>query len=157
MGFYKSQSICGKVKNVTLTTSGGRWYVSIQVEHDIEIGRHPSETEIGIDAGIKCFAAFSDGTVVEGVHSFRKHEGSLAREQRKLARKQQGSRNWNKQKKKISGLHHTIANVRSDFLHKLSTEISKSHAKVYVEGLPIKNMCASSRGTTEVHGVEDVN
>ena len=46
-----------------------------------------------------------------------------------LARKQQGSRNWNKQKKKISGLHHTIANERSDFLQKLSTEISKSHAK----------------------------
>jgi hypothetical protein len=27
-------------------------------------------------------------------------------------------------------LHHTIANVRSDYLHKLSTEISKSHTKV---------------------------
>ena len=46
----------------------------------IEIGKHPSDSEIGIDAGIKCFAAFSDGTKVEGVHSFRKHEEILVKE-----------------------------------------------------------------------------
>jgi putative transposase len=152
VGFYKSRPIHGKIKNVTVTTSGGRWYVSIQVEQDIEIGRHPSAREIGIDVGIKCFAAFSDGTLIEGVHSFRKHEDAFAREQRKLARKQKGSRNWNKQKRKISRLHHTIAHVRSDFLHKLSTEISKSHVKVYVEELPVKNLSTSSRGTMEEPG-----
>jgi len=88
VGFYKSRPICGKIKSLTVTTRSGRWYVSIQVELEIEIGRHPSASEIGIDAGIKYFAAFSDGTKVEGVHSFRKHEDALAREQRKLARKQ---------------------------------------------------------------------
>jgi putative transposase len=107
---------------------------------------------MGIDAGIKCFAAFSDGTMVEGVHSFKKHEDTLAKEQRKLARKQKGSENWKKQKRKISKLHHTIANVRSDFLHKLSTGISKNQAKVYLEKLQIKNMSASARGTTEEPG-----
>jgi len=48
----------------------------------IEGAKHASDSEIGIDAGIKCFADFSDGTLVEGVHSFRKHEERLAREQR---------------------------------------------------------------------------
>ena len=118
----------------------------------IEIGKHPSDSEIGIDAGIKCFAAFSDGTMIEGVHSFRRHEELLAREQRKLSRKQRGSENWKKQKRKIAKLHHRIANVRSDFLHKLSTDISKNHAKVYVEGLQIRNMSASARGTIEEPG-----
>jgi IS605 OrfB family transposase len=55
-------------------------------------------------------------------------------------------------KKKISRLHHTIANVRSDFLHKLSTGISKNQAKVYVERLNIRNMSSSARGTIEEPG-----
>ena len=151
-GFYKSQEIFGKVKNITVSRKGLNWYASIQVEQRIEIGKHPSDTEIGIDAGIDCFAAFSDGTMVKGVNSFRKHEDRLAREQRKLSRKKKGSENWKKQKKKISGLHHTITNARKDFLHKLSTKISKSQARVYVESLQIRNMSATARGTVEDPG-----
>ena len=153
MGFHKSCNIEGKIKNITVTTRGGCWYASIQVEQTLDIGRHPCTSEIGVDAGIACFAAFSDGTKIEGVNSFRRHEDALAIEQRKLSRKKKGSGNWKKQKRKISRLHHTIANVRSDFLHKLSTEVCKNHARVYVEGLNIKNMSASARGTTEEPGI----
>jgi len=152
IGFHKSCEIIGKIKNITITNRGGRWYASIQVEQMIEIGKHASDSEIGIDAGVKCFAAFSDGTMVEGVHSFRKHEDTLAMEQRKLERKKRGSENWKKQKRKIAKLHHAIANVRQDFLHKLSTEISQNHAKVYVEELQIKNMSSSARGSIEEPG-----
>ena len=152
IGFYKSRQISGKIKNITISKRGERWYASIQVEQMIEIPRHPSDSEIGIDAGIICFAAFSDGTTIEGVNIFRRHQDRLAKEQRKLSRKQKGSQNWKKQKKKISGLHHTITNARKDFLHKLSTKISKSQARVYVESLQIRNMSASARGTLEDTG-----
>ena len=152
VGFFWSCPIEGTIKNITVSARAGRWYASIQVEQELDIQKHPSASEVGIDAGIKCFAAFSDGTLVKGVNSFRKHENALAREQQGLARKEKGSQNWKKQKGKISRLHHTIANVRSDFLHKLSTEISQSHAKVYVEGLNIRGMSASARGTIEEPG-----
>jgi len=152
MAFYKSRDIKGKIKNITVSQKGGRWYASIQVEQALDIGRHPSASEIGIDAGIACFAAFSDGTMAEGVHSFRRHEDTLARQQRKLSRKKKGSSNWKKQKRKISRVHLKIADVRSDFLHKLSTEVCKNHARVYVEGLNIKSMSASACGTIEEPG-----
>jgi len=152
IGFHKSREIAGTIRNITITNRNGKWYASIQVEQMIETGKHVSDSEIGIDAGVTCFAAFSDGTVVEGIHSYRKHEDLLAREQRKLSRKKKGSENWKKQKRKVSTLHHTIANVRQDFLHKLSTGISKNHAKVYVEGLQIRNMSASARGSIEEPG-----
>jgi len=152
IGFHKSCEIIGKIKQITITNRGAQWFASIQVEQMVEIGKHASDSEIGIDAGVKCFAAFSDGTMIEGVHSFRKHEERLAREQRKLARKKKGSNNWKKQKREIAKLHHTIANVRSDFLHKLSTEVSEKQAKVYVEGMNIKNMSASARGSIEEPG-----
>jgi len=152
VGFHKSCEITGTIKNITVTHRGGQWFASIQVEQMIEIGKHVSDSEIGVDAGIKCFAAFSDGTKIEGVHSFRKHEERLAREQRKLSRKKRGSENWKKQKREIAKLHHTIANVRSDFLHKFSTNISNNHAKVYAEGLQIRNMSASAKGSIEEPG-----
>ena len=152
IGFHKSCAIAGKIKNITITNRGGQWFASIQVEQMVEIGKHPSDSEIGIDAGIKCFAAFSDGTMIEGVHSFRKHEKRLAREQRRLSRMEKGSNNRKMQRRKIAKLHHTIANVRSDFLHKQSTDISKNHAKVFVEKLQIKNMSASAKGSVEEPG-----
>ncbi len=152
IGFYKSCTVSGKIKNITVSRKGDRWYASIQVEQMIEIGKHSSDSEIGIDAGVICFAAFSDGTMINGVHSFRKHEYRLAREQRKLSRMEKGSNNWKKQKRKIAKLHHTIANVRSDFLHKLSTEVSENQAKVYVERLQVRNMSASAKGTIEEPG-----
>ncbi|MEE9462867.1 MAG: RNA-guided endonuclease TnpB family protein, partial [Bacteroidales bacterium] len=152
IGFYKSRSISGKVKNITISKKGERWHASIQVEQMVEIPGHPSDSEIGIDAGIMYFAAFSDGRMIEGVNSFRVYEDRLAKEQRKLSRKKKGSQNWKKQKKKISRLHHKITNVRKDFLHKLSTETSKTHARVYVERLQIKNMSASATGTIEDPG-----
>ena len=152
IGFYKSRPISGKVKNITVSSRAGKWYISVQVEQEITIGVHPSASEIGIDAGIMCFAAFSDGTMVDGVHSFRRHQERLVREQRKLAHKKRGSNNWKKQKSKISRLHHHISNVRSDFLHKLSTQISDNQARVYLEDLQIRNMSTSARGTIEEPG-----
>jgi IS605 OrfB family transposase len=152
IGIHKSCEIIGTFKNITITNRGGQWFASIQVEQMIEIEKHASDSEIGIDAGVKCFAAFSDGTMINGVHSFRKHEERLAREQRKLSRKKRGSNNWKKQKREISKLHHTIANVRQDFLHKLSTDISEKQAKVFVEELQIRNMSASAMGTVENPG-----
>ena len=152
VGFFHSQMVEGRVKNITVTSRARKWYASVQVEQELEIGKHPSQGEIGIDAGIKSFAAFSDGTLVAGVNSFRRHEEGLAREQQKLARKKKGSSNWKRQKRKISGIHHTIANVRSDFVHKLSSEISKNQARVYVEALNIRGMSSSAWGTTEAPG-----
>ena len=141
--FYHSRPIEGRIKNITITQKAGRWYASLQVEQEVDIGEHPSRSSIGIDAGIKCFAAFSDGRLVEGIGSFRRHEDALTREQRRLARKR---------KRKISRLHHRIADVRMDFLHKLSTEVCKTHATVYVERLNIRGMSASARGTEETPG-----
>ena len=63
IGFHKSCEITGKIKNITITNLSGQWFASIQVEQMVEIGKHVSDSEIGIDAGVKCFAAFSDGDV----------------------------------------------------------------------------------------------
>jgi putative transposase len=137
----------GTAKNVTVSQSGGHWYISIQTEREVEQTVHPSTSIIGIDVGIAKFATLSDGTIFEPVNGFRKHQQRLARYQRCMSRKQKFSSNWKKAKAKINKLHTRIANVRKDYLHKTTTAISQNHAIVCIEDLKIKNMSKTAKGT----------
>lgn len=49
-------------------------------------------------------------------------------------------------------MYHKIANTRKDYLHKISNNISKNHAIVYVEDLQVSNMSKSAKGTVEAPG-----
>src|SRR5271169_79783 len=49
-----------------------------------------------------------------------------------------------KAKTRITQLHTRIANVRMDFVHKVSNDISKSHAVVIVEDLQVRSISKSA-------------
>ena len=102
--------------------------------------------------GITRFATLSDGSVIEPLNSFRKHEQRLARYQRAMSRKTKFSNNWKKARAKVQRLHTRIANVRRDFLHKTSTTISQNHAIVCIEDLQVRNMSKSAAGSREAPG-----
>lgn len=152
VGFFKSRDIEGAPKNITVSRRGGRWFVSIQTEQEVADPQHPSASLVGIDLGIKRFATLSDGTVYGPLDSYMTLEGKLVREQRKLSRKVKFSANWRRQKEKIVLLHVRIADVRNDYLQKVSSEIGKNHAMVVLEDLRVSNMSASARGTVENPG-----
>ncbi|EAM5884531.1 hypothetical protein EPW57_22355 [Salmonella enterica] len=44
----------------------------------------------------------------------------------------QASENWQRQKRKIRCLHSHMANIRRDYLHKVTSEISKNHAMIVI-------------------------
>ncbi len=149
--YRNSREVLGTVKNVTVSLHNGKWFVSIQTEREVEVPM-PKGEAIGIDMGIARFATFSDGTGVEPLNSFRRHETGLRRAQQAMSRKRKFSSNWKKAKAKVQRIHARVANARNDFLHKLSTEISKSHAIVCVEELQVGNMSRSAAGTKEAPG-----
>lgn len=150
--FRKSQAVKGNIKNCTISFSGGHWWISFQVELEIAEPAHPSTSVIGLDMGVAKFVTQSDGKVFESVSPFRKYQDKLTKEQRKLARKEKFSANWIKQKAKITKLHSKIGNIRKDYLHKTSTEISQNHAMIVIEDLKVSNMSKSAKGTVEQHG-----
>ena len=152
ISFRRSRPVEGTPRNITVSRKGSHWFVSIQTEAEVAEPVHPSESMVGIDRGVKRFATLSDGTFHEPLNAFRKMELKLAREQRKLARKTTRSNNWRKQKERITRLHIRTADMRNDYLHKLSTTISKNHAVVVLEDLKVKDMSASSRGTSSAPG-----
>ena len=150
--YRNSRPIEGTAKNVTVSRTAGRWFISVQTEREVEQPQHPAATIVGVDVGVAVFATLSDGTAFAPVHSLRTQERKLARAQRKLSRKTKFSRNWQKQKRRVARLHHRIANVRKDALHKTSTTISKNHAMVVLEDLAVGHMSRSAAGSAAAPG-----
>lgn len=144
--YRKSREALGVARNVTVSESGGRWYISIQTEREVEAPVHPASSMVGIDVGVARFATLSDGSFLEPLGSFRRHEARLARYQRAMSRKVKFSSNWKKAKAQVQKIHARIARVRNDYLHKASSRISQSHAIVCIEDLQIRNMAKSAAG-----------
>jgi putative transposase len=148
MRYRNSRLVLGDVRSVTVSERCGRWYVSILTRQDVALPEHTAPSSIiGIDVGITRFATLSDATSIDPLNSFRTHEARLARAQRSLSRKVHGSQNYSKQHRRVARIHARIGDARQDFLHKLSSTISKTHAVVVVEDLQVKQMSASARGT----------
>ncbi|EHY9249665.1 transposase [Salmonella enterica] len=150
--FRQSQRVNGKIKNATISQLAGQWYISFQVEVKTAEPNHTSTTIVGLDAGVTKLATLSDGTVYQPVNSFKASQRKLATLQRQLSRKVKFSSNWQKQKRKVQRLHSHIANIRRDYLHKVTSEISKNHAMIVIEDLKVSNMSKSAKGTAEQHG-----
>jgi putative transposase len=151
VNFRKSQNICGTAKNITVSKKGAHWFVSVQVEQSVFEGRHPSNSIVGGDLGVKRLLTLSNGVFFEPIDT-NNTTIKIKRLQKKLAKKVKFSNNWKKIKAKITTLHTKIAHVRNDRLYKISTQLSKSHAIIVLEDLKIKNMSKSSKGNFEQHG-----
>jgi len=152
LSFYQSEKVLGELRNVTISRRGKHWYVSIQVEMDSE-EKSTGTGSVGIDVGIVNFATLSTGEKIQPLNSFRGMEKRLGIAQRKLAKKRKFSERWKKQVSRVRGLHEQIRDMRRDFLHKTTTDISKNHAMVVVEDLNVKNMSRSASGDRENPGV----
>jgi putative transposase len=150
--YRKSREIVGKLCNVTISSNGAKWFASIQTEREVNSPKHPSTTAVGIDVGISRFATLSNGDFIAPLNSFKKHQQRLAKYQRRMSRKVKFSENWKKAKSKVQKVHTDITNARKDYLHKISTAISKNHALVCVEDLQVCKMSKSASGTLEQPG-----
>ncbi|MHB1943507.1 MAG: RNA-guided endonuclease InsQ/TnpB family protein, partial [Acidiferrobacteraceae bacterium] len=150
--YRNSRDVLGELRNVTVSQSGGKWFVSVQTQREVEQPVHPATAIVGIDLGIARFATLSSGRFIEPLDAFRKHQIRLARYQRRMSRKQKFSNHWKKAKNRVQKIHTRIANVRRDFLHKATTTISQNHAIVVIEDLPVRNMSRSAAGNAEQPG-----
>ncbi len=149
--YRNSRDALGEVKQVTVSGSSGKWFVSIQTEREVEQPL-PNGGTVGIDMGIARFATLSDGTFYAPLNSFKRHETALRKAQQAMSRKTKFSSNWNKAKARVQRVHSRIGNARHDYLHKTTTTISQNHAMVCIEDLQVRNMSRSATGTTEQPG-----
>jgi putative transposase len=134
----------------TVTVSrdpAGRWHVSILVETTVAHAP-PVDRVVGVDAGITSLLTLSTGEKVVNPRHERRDRERLARGQRALARKQEGSRNRVKARLRVARVHARIADRRRDLLHKLTTRLVRENQLVVIEDLAVRNILAAGQAVT---------
>ena len=137
----------GKIGTATVSRNCcGQYFVSFIVHTDEKPKEFnktiTKDNSLGIDFGLKHFLNYSNGVKVDSPEYFKKLLTKLKQEQRKLSKKQKGSKNKEKQRLKVAKIHQKIHNQREDFLHKLTTSLVKeSQFDVFcMEDLNLKGM-----------------
>lgn len=143
IGYLKmveDSKIKGKIKNAILIKEVTGYFICIVTDAIKDIQNKDESQVIGLDMGVSYLYVDSNGQFVSNPKHFKPYEKQLRIENRSLARKEKGSNSWKKQANKLSLLHHKIANVRKDYLHKESTKIAKGNHTVFLEDLNVKGM-----------------
>lgn len=142
-----------KYSNPRITYNGVHWYISVGVEVHKEIVELTGES-IGIDLGICNLAICSNiedpYKNINKTKRIKKKEKKLRRLQRKVSKKyllnkKGGSyvktSNIIKLEKNIIKLHKSLDNIRTDYRHKITTEIVKTKpSRIVMETLNVKGM-----------------
>ncbi len=131
-------------KTLTVSrTSAGRYHVSILIDNHVpepEPVEFDEKTTVGIDVGLKSFAALSTGEIIENPRFLNTSLDRLKKLQRDVSRMKKGSRNRKKAVLKLAKHHQLIQNQRNDFQHKLSMKIISESQATCIEDLNVKGM-----------------
>jgi putative transposase len=119
--------------------AAGRWFVAILVETVVE--QHPpTDQVVGVDAGITSLLTLSTGEKITNPKHGQRERARLATAQRDLARKQKGSSNREKARRKVARVHARIADRRKDHLHKVTTRLVRENQTIVIEDLNVRGM-----------------
>ena len=136
----------GTFKTCTIKkTPTNKYFVVLTVDENIKTPNKPIVTEdttIGIDLGIKDFAILSDGRKFANPKYLLKNLKRLKVLQKRLSRKQKGSKNREKARLKVALQHEKITNLRKDFLHKITYKLTHENQvnTICLETLAVSNM-----------------
>jgi putative transposase len=119
-------------------TSSDEWYVSFTCETPPKLTN--GREKIGLDLGLTHFVTDSNGNKIDNPRHFLALQKKLGRLQRQHGRKQKGSKNREKSRLKVAKLHQHIANMRNDFLHKLSRQLVNENQVIGIESLNVAGM-----------------
>ncbi len=145
------------VKNVRRSKRAGDWYISFKYDECQPKPLTKKRAIIGVDVGINALATCSDGTTYPfhvrdsgNVKAYKQAKKRLTRYQRRVQKKEPGSKNRAKAVKKLAkthkkadatprrltaqgNAHQAVADIRADGLHKLTTWLAKNHSTIVIE------------------------
>ena len=137
----ESVRFAGQIKSCTLSRTANEWFVSLMIDTAPPV---PTTKEkgsvVGVDLGVKAMATLSTGETVEGPKAHKQASARLKRLDRVMARRKKGSANRRKAAKKRAKAHQRVANIRADFLHKLTTDLSQRFETIVIEDLNVSGM-----------------
>ena len=129
------------IYNITIKkTPTNKYFASLCVETEELEYIEPKFDVCGFDLGIKDFAIFDSGEVIENPKYYRKTEYRIKKTQKQLSKCKKFSKNYKKVNLKLAKLHEKIKNQRKDFQHKWSRKIVNENQVIVSEDLNVKGM-----------------
>jgi putative transposase len=130
----------GTIKTCRIKYQAGQWFVTFAVEVPDASERPKTGRFIGLDMGISALITTSEGEKVDNPNYYRAGQVKLRVLSRALARKKRGGKNRRKALRRVQRQHMHVGNQRSDYLHKLSTELVRTCDGIALEDLATRNM-----------------
>lgn len=141
----------GELKSVTVKRAADGWYASFCCEVEMTPVAGMGEA-VGIDRGVANSVALSTGEFHHlPVITDREWE-RIANLQRVVSRRDNGSRNREKAKRRLARYRQRLARRKHAALHQLTSELTGRFSLIAVEDLKVRNMTRSARGTVEEPG-----
>ena len=129
------------IYNITIKkTKTNKYFASLCCEFSEAKYIEPKFYACSFDLGLKDFAIFDSGEVIENPKYYRKTEYKTKKTQRILSKCKKFSKNYKKVQLKLAKLHEKIKNQRKDFQHKWSRKIVNENQVIISENLNVKGM-----------------
>ena len=139
-----------ELKSATVSMErDGTFFCSVLFEWDaapVPIVPHPEENAVGLDYKSDGLYMDSEGKPCGSPKYYRKAQQRRTHAQRGLRHKKPGSRNYEKQKRRIAKIERHVANQRKEFLPTRSTATAKQYDLVAVETLNMRSMANKGFG-----------
>jgi putative transposase len=144
-----------KIKSVTVSLDrDGRYYAAVCYETATTKLLPMTGREVGIDLGLKDLFITSDGQKMPSPRDLThvaKTKRQIKQKQKQLARKERGSRNWERTRLQLARLFSRAARQRRDYYHKLSHWLVNSYDAIYLEDLNVNGMMKNRSLSRAIH------
>ncbi|MCE0731776.1 transposase [Halomonas sp. G15] len=136
----RSRPLPSAPSSITISQDrAGRYFISCLCEFEPET-LPVTPKMVGIDLGLTDIFITSEGMKSGNPRHLKRYEAKLAYWQRRLAKKQKGSKNRAKARNKVARLHAKIADCRRDATHKATRTLINENQVLCVESLNIVGM-----------------
>ncbi len=95
---------------------------------------------VGMDFGLKTFLTLSDGSEIESPLFLREGQVEIARLNRALSRKRNGSHHWRAARRRLARAHRRLAWKRRDWFFKTAHDLCDAFDFIGIEDLCLKGM-----------------
>ncbi len=137
-GYRNLKYINGNIKSATISKEADKYFISVLVAQNISIPKNKPTSIVGIDLGIKDMIVTSNNEKIQ--NTIRINEQRIKGLQKSLARKQKGSKNYNKTQLKLQRMYLKIKNARKYLIHNITNNLLKDNDIIVTENLNIKQM-----------------
>ena len=139
--YFQSRKISGKIKTITIKRDAlGDFYIFVVTDAKNFKVETRTGKSVGFDFGLKKFLTASDGEDIESPLFFARNAKLIAKANKNLSKKVEGSKNRRRSKLTLARLHRKILNQRRDFHFKLARKLCLKYEKICIEDLNMRAM-----------------